>query len=255
MDYSPFWLPELVGPVALTAWGMVAVVFLLRGNSNTKRAYRVAVVLLVAYLSVATPLGANLLVGFLEHRSNDAHACVAISGRAPIVVLSGGVTIDGSPVPALVNLQQETYRRVVEGVRLALSLPGSTLILSGGGQELPREADVMEALAVALQFTRERIVKEDRSTNTFQNGVEVARILRNEKVTEIRLVTSAMHMLRAASVFRKQGVSVCPVPVDAKWIQPRWVDALVPQVTALQKSTDALHEMVGYMWYFATGRL
>jgi uncharacterized SAM-binding protein YcdF (DUF218 family) len=68
-------------------------------------------------------------------------------------------------------------------------------------------------------------------------------------------VTSAMHMRRAAAVFRKQGVSVCPVPVDEKWIQPRLVDALVPQISALQKSTDALHEMVGYIWYLATGRL
>lgn len=255
MDYLLFWLSGLIEPVALVAWGLLAVIFLLRRNNKDRRGYYAGVGILMAYLAVASPLGANLMVGFLEHRSDGTAACATISARAPVVVLSGGVTGGTSPALALASLKEETYRRVVEGVRLASSLPGGALILSGGGWELPKETDVMEALVMALGFPSARVIKEDRSTSTFQNGVEVARILRQKKIYEIRLVTSAMHMRRAAAVFRKQGVSVCPVPVDEKWIQPRLVDALVPQISALQKSTDALHEMVGYIWYFAAGRL
>ena len=258
MDYLFFWLLRLIEPVALVAWGLVAVIFLSRrnnGNIKDRRGYRAAMVLLIAYLAVASPLGANFLVGFLEHRSKETGACAAISSHAPVVVLSGGVTVGSSPVPALTSLKVETYRRVVEGVHLASSLPGATLILSGGGWESPKEVDVMEALVVALGFPPARIIKEDRSTSTFRNGVEVARILRQRKISEIRLVTSALHMPRAAAVFRGQGISVCQVPVDEKWIQPRLVDALVPQTSALTKSTDAVHEMLGYLWYSLSGKL
>jgi uncharacterized SAM-binding protein YcdF (DUF218 family) len=255
MDYLLFWLSGLIEPVALVAWGLLGVIFLLRRNNKDRHGYYAGVGILIAYLAVASPLGANLMVGFLEHRTDGAAACATISVRAPVVVLSGGITVGMSTSPDLASLKEETFRRVVEGVRLASSLPGGDLILSGGGWELPKEADVMEALVVALGFPSARVIKEDHSTSTFQNGVEVTMILRQKKINEIRLVTSAMHMRRAAAVFRKQGVSVCPVPVDEKWIQPRLVDALVPQTSALTKSTDAVHEILGYLWYSLSGKL
>lgn len=258
MDYLLFWLARLIEPVALIAWGLAAVVFVLwrnRESNKTSVGYRTALSVFVAYLAVSSPLGANLLVGYLERGTSDTGACAVIPSYAPVVVVSGGVTVGSSPAPSLTNLKEETYRRVVEGVLLASSLPGASLILSGGGWESPKEADVMEVLVLALGFPATRVIKEVRSTSTFQNGVEVVRILRQKNINEIRLVTSAMHMRRAAAVFRKQGVSVCPVPVDEKWVQPKLFDALVPQISALQKSTDALHEIMGYMWYFVTDRL
>ena len=255
MDYLITWLSRLIEPAALVAWVLVVVAFRLRRNYHNRPEYRAVMALLLVYLVVASPLGANILVGFLEHRPESADACAAISEYAPIVVLAGGVTGMVSPASELTTLKESTYRRVIEGVHLASSHPGATLVLSGGGGESLKEAYVMRVLAVALGFPRERITTEDRSTTTFQNGVEVARILRQRKKNEIRLVTSAMHMPRAAAVFRNQGFTVCPMPADEKWVQPMLADVLVPHVSALQKSTDALHEMVGYVWYFAAGRL
>ena len=71
----------------------------------------------------------------------------------------------------------------------------------------------------------------------------------------MHLVTSAMHMPRAAASFRRHGVDVCPVPVDRRRLRPAAHEALIPQVTALDKSTAAYHEIIGYVAYWATGRL
>ena len=255
MDILLFWLSRLVDPLALAAWGLAVVIYLLRGKTADKRGYLAAMALLLACFVFGSPLGANILVGFLEHNPSGADVCAVVPERTPVVVLSGGMTGPASPATALTSMKVETYRRVVEGVQLARSHPGAALILSGGGRESPKEADVMMALAVALNFPQERIIKETRSTSTFQNGLEVARILQEKGAHEIRLVTSSMHMPRAAAVFRKQGLSVCPVPVDKKLIQTSLVDALIPRIGALQNSADALHEMVGYIWYYAAGRL
>ena len=255
MDIFLFWLSRLMDPLALAAWGLVVVLFLIRGKTADRRGYLVVLALLLACFAFATPLGANILVGFLEHNHRGADVCAAVPERAPVVVLSGGVT--GPPYPAemLTTMKMETYRRVVEGVQLARSRPGAVLILSGGGRETLKEADVMAALAVAMNFPQERIIKETLSTSTFQNGLAVASILQERGMHEIRLVTSSMHMPRAAAVFRKQGLSVCPVPVDVRFIQTSLVDALIPRIGALQNSADALHELAGYIWYYAAGRL
>src|SRR3989344_1994759 len=117
MGYLFFWLSRFIEPVALIAWGLVAVIFLSHrnnGNNKDRRGYHAAMALLIAYLAVASPLGANFLVALLERSSKGAGTCAAISAHAPVVVLSGGVTVDASPAPALTSLKEETYRRVVE---------------------------------------------------------------------------------------------------------------------------------------------
>ena len=64
------------------------------------------------------------------------------------------------------------------------------------------------------------------------------------------LVTSAWHMPRAASLFRKAGVDFAPCPADfisRGNLRFRWVD-LTWDSESLERSTLALHEWIGLLW-------
>ncbi len=207
------------------------------------------------YLWCVTPLGANLMVAAVEFNVRDMRRCTKTESRPVVVVLAGGMT--GSPARAddVSRLQEAGYRRTIEGTRLAATMPASLLVFSGGSASAVAEADMMRELALNLGFPADRIVTERGSRTTYESAVEVARWLRSMNMDQVHLVTSALHMTRAVGVFRAQALGVCPYAVDPQWIRPDPQDALIPQVSALNKSTAALHEIVGWLWYRSTGKL
>ena len=115
----------------------------------------------------------------------------------------------------------------------------------------------MAALAEALGYPRARLTLERESNSTFEAAVNSVRILREKgvDVNSLYLVTSALHMARASATFRAQGIEVIACPTDFRWVRPRWYEALIPQLSALGKTTDVWHEFLGYIVYFVSGKL
>jgi uncharacterized SAM-binding protein YcdF (DUF218 family) len=252
------WLELLTGPVALIAWGLLFLVWRSWRAAGPAGGRRVATALAVFYFGVTTPLGANLVVGALEAAAPPAaRACLEPAPGSAIVVLAGGMSGEAASSDAVASLQVTSVRRVLEGQRLARATADARLILAGGSGEAVREADLMGSLATALGFPPERLLLERESRTTAEGAAHVARLLARQggEVPAVHLVTSAMHMRRAAASFRRQGVEVCPVPVDRRWVRPAVHEALIPQITALDKSTAAYHEIAGYVVYWVTGRL
>lgn len=249
-------LEILFQPVALVAWGLLAVVFLSRraGQRGVRRLYPLSLIVLATYLWFASPLGANIMVGALEADSPATGTCGADT-RPVYVVLAGGKRGTPSGETDIARLLEASFRRTVEGARLAQGHPGSLLVLTGGTGSAVTEADLMRHLAITMGVDPATILIERWSETTYESAVGVARLLQPLGVRRLHLVTSAMHMPRAAAVFRRQGFDVCPHPVDSRYLRPDPLEALLPQVTALVKTTDALHEMLGYAWYAMTGRL
>ena len=254
----PVWLELLSHPVALVAWGLLALVWLSRRGGVPRAARWLVAGLAVIYFALATPLGANLVVGALERPSRPvAQACLEPPPGGTIVVLAGGMSEHVPSKDDHASLHAPTLRRVMEGVKLARSARDARLVLAGGGGGAVREADVMASLATALGFPPARLVLERQSRTTAEGAVQVARLLAEGGAPPpaVHLVTSALHMPRAAASFRRQGLEVCPVPVDRRYVRPAVHELLIPQLTALEKSSDAYHEIVGYAVYWATGRL
>jgi uncharacterized SAM-binding protein YcdF (DUF218 family) len=252
------WLELLTEPVALIAWALLILAWISWRTPVPAVARRVATALAAFYFAVATPLGANLVGGALEGAVMPvARACLEPGPGSVIVVLAGGMS--GSPVRSddVARLQVASLRRVIEGLRLARSTADTLLILAGGSGDAVREADLMASLATELGFPPARLLLERESKTTAEGAGNVARLLaqRSGKAPAVHLVTSAMHMPRAAASFRRQGVEVCPVPVDHRRVRPALHELLIPQLTALDKSTAAYHEIIGYVGYWATGRL
>ena len=96
-----------------------------------------------------------------------------------------------------------TYSRVFNGVKAFKQSGAETLALCGGGSGQTPEAEVMRSLAIELGVEENRIMTEVRSRNTMDNATGLAKLLPPDGKRRIGLVTSAVHMPRSESVFRK----------------------------------------------------
>jgi uncharacterized SAM-binding protein YcdF (DUF218 family) len=118
------------------------------------------------------------------------------------------------------------------------------------------EAAEIADLLVEWGVPRAAIVEEGASRTTSENAVQVARLLRTRGLRRVLLVTSALHMRRALAAFRAEGVEAIPSPCDAlATARPRrgpldWL----PRPEALQRTHDALWELLGLAAYRVTGR-
>lgn len=150
--------------------------------------------------------------------------------------------------------------RVVEAVRLAHQHPSARIVVSGtftddDGSSYS-ESRTLSKLMIEMGVEEGRILLDERSRNTFENAKESALILADAHVEEasgpILLVTSAMHMPRAAACFRKAGVDVVPWPVDFR-SRGLGFRGLFPGIDDMTQSYEALREYFGLLAYKISG--
>lgn len=139
------------------------------------------------------------------------------AGRAPVVILSGGIALENaSPEP---------------------------------------EADAMATFIEDLGVPASALLRERASRTTSENAIDTARLLREQRIGTVLLVTSALHMPRAIATFRKQGIEIIPAPSDFEAVPPggSWLLRWLPDVDALEGSTRALKEYLGLLVYRLRG--
>lgn len=126
------------------------------------------------------------------------------------------------------------------------------VLLSAGAGGAQRMATMLEQQGVSQSALR----IETRSSNTYENAAYSSPMLADENLHRILLVTSPMHMPRAAASFRKQGLEVIPaptrnsLPVNPSPAAHKWW----PQRSVLWVSHHILHEYIGLWVYQLTGR-
>ena len=202
---------------------------------------------LILLVIFSTNAGAWLLLQPLEKQ--NAALSLADHQAQAIVVLSGARTAnapeyDNRDIPGAMTLIRLQY-----GARLQ-RLTHLPLLVSGGrpGGETEAEAQLMaryleQELSTSVQW------QEDQSNNTAENAAYSAAMLRQAGVTRILLVTDAIHMPRAAMVFRQTGLEVTPAPTHFLSRKPLSPMDFLPAGEGLRRSNYALHEWVGWLWY------
>jgi uncharacterized SAM-binding protein YcdF (DUF218 family) len=173
-------------------------------------------VLCVRLLGREADLIGDLLVRPLEQRfkRTDTTAFERLSG---IIVLTGGDD------------------RLAEAGRLARENPKLPIVISG--------AKGMSGVAeLGGGIDPSRVLLEMRSTNTYENALYSAEMIKPKQSKRWLLVTGASHMPRAIGSFRRAGVEVEPWPVYDQ------TDSGSPVINA------ALHEWFGLFAYWALGR-
>ena len=196
----------------------------------------------------STPVASMWLRGQIE----AAYPPVPITDLAPaqaLVVLGGGIEVP-QQAGAQPNLGAAADR-MWHAARLYKAGKAPVVVLSGGlafEDGLMSEAASMRAFMHDLGVPDSAMVLEERSVNTRQNAHYTAALLRERGISQIVLVTSALHMRRSALLFEAQGLKVTPAATDHEYrVYPLW-RRLLPDADALDGSGRAMKEWVGAMF-------
>ena len=178
------------------------------------------------------------------------------SGTSPkwIVVLGGGHVSDPS-LPASSQISPAALGRVVEGVRLYKTIPGSKLLFSGGVVFDPvPEAEVMAQIAELLGVKSQDISQESDSRDTADQAAIIAKKIGRERFI---LVTSAAHMPRSMALFKKRGLQPIPAPTDFLSPEGPGTDPgrFFPHALCLSGVETAWHEYLGLAWAWLRGEI
>lgn len=212
--------------------------------------WTLALGILVVWIPATSPVSA-WLQGTLEHRFPPRTVEQAPSADA-IVALGGAL---GAPRPPRVYPDLNgASDRVWHAARLYHAGKAPRIIASGG--TLPwkdqtfREASSMKELLSSWDVPSDSVLTESTSANTYQNATNTAAIVEARDIDRVLLVTSALHMRRALATFRSAGVNAIPAATDYGVVQgSTTLLSFIPKTGALQGSTAAIREYVGYVVY------
>lgn len=213
----------------------------------------------VAFLSlyaVSTPWVAGHLVRSLERQ----HLPVAIEELPEvdaIVVLGGAI---GPAVPPRQGPDlSERADRALHAAHLYRAGKAPLVIPTGAyrtkSEPPTSEADEMATLLVEWGVPEDAILIEPSAGTTYENALEVEKILRERELKRVLLVTSAIHLPRSLATFKTTSLDIVPAPTDYLAIdgpEPS-VYAWLPHPEALEKSARSIHEWLGLAWYRLRG--
>lgn len=247
----------LVQPSSLL-WLAVAVGLALSLRFPDSRAgHRLMLVGVLGFLVCGVSPLVNLLVLPLEGRFPPIDMGKLAEPVAGIIVLGGGeegFIGEGRPGLAL----NEAGDRVAETARLAWRYRAARLVLTGGSGRLIGDQSAMPQVAgllVDLGITKERLVLETASRNTYENAVLSLPLIAARPGEHWVLVTSAYHMPRAVGVFRNLGLDVIAYPVDFRTRGGGDMTRMFLSIPAgLQRLDLAAKEWAGLVVYWMTGR-
>jgi uncharacterized SAM-binding protein YcdF (DUF218 family) len=269
MEMSPFFfgvyklIKYLLYPLTWVCLLLIALFLIARAPIEPRRLGLIKGLVLASLLTIlvfSSKVVATLLVANVEAASPAFTAALDKQFDA-IVVLGAGAAPQGTLRPAD-ELSSITMVRALCGVDLFQKGVASRLVFTGGDGSIfghgVEESVVMKRLAVRLGVPEEAVLIENHSRTTYENAVGTRRILGEASIV---LVTSAVHVPRAAGLFRKQGMQVTSYPCgyqaqDHPSLSWEWdLFDFLPDVHALTQNTETLSEIIGIVLYKATGKI
>ena len=213
---------------------------------------RVALVLVFSSLAwlwiFSTAAVANYLMDYLEEPF--VQKIMSAEPDAEAIVLLGGATRGDTQRAQVPDLNQRADR-LVHAVALYKARKAPLVVISGGSPVGGRpEAAQMRDLLLLMGVPHSAMQLERESRTTRENAVYVGELLRERGVQRILLVTSAFHMRRAVPLFENEGLDVVAAPTDFQRLADKgFVPGWLPGVGNLARSSEALHEIIGF-WYY-----
>lgn len=232
----------LLSPLCIALW-LFLLALLLRVIGRRALAKWVCIGAAVFAWLVSTTLGGSLLLSPLERQYPPLE-------RLPenvrfVVVLGSSYTPTGS-IPITAAIDPSGLQRLVEGVRLQRLLPGSTLVLCGGGiagREAPAAGNAL--LARSLGAPAASMVQLVEAFDTRGEAAAVAALTGSQTYL---LVTSSGHMPRAMEYMRRAGGRAVAAPTGQKTAPGSiGIESLIPSSDGLRMSEDAIHEYLGWL--------
>jgi uncharacterized SAM-binding protein YcdF (DUF218 family) len=226
----------------------VALFFALRGERADAQRRRARVVAWLAWgllWALSTPLVGASLLHATEMATPDLHQ--ALAGKDPsstaLVVFGGGARAwVPTPTPRE-RLSEGSLQRVITAARIWREQGPRLVVVSSTLEDAEGMADLMVALGVPATS----LVRDDHSFNTRDNAANSAKILKENGIETVVVVTSAMHLRRSLKDLSAVGVHAIPAAANVMGNFPIGIDALLPAAFGLECTHTALHEILGYV--------
>ena len=206
----------------------------------------------------SSPGFANSLVLKIENRRLNPADCDPAGHSAsitPVVVLGGGMNVYSPATSPYELLGRDSLARVFRASALANDNEGNArqFYLSGGGPSGRTLAELMAQVMVDQGISPDKLVLEKNSRSTRENAEAINGLLPVATNPAIILVSSAIHLPRAAATFEKIGYEVCHVSADTLYAPAVFPVSLMPYISGLVKSTYALRELFATSVYSLRG--
>lgn len=182
----------------------------------------------------------------------------------PGIHYTAGILLGGDIVSFDNDSERVIFRSGADRLLQAISLYETgvikKIVISGGSGHLlyrdRTEASFIKRYLTEIGISSNDIIVENMSKNTFENARYTAKILdKNNLKDTALLITSSLHMRRAADCFRKQGIAVQEFPtskITGKRIT-NFDHLFIPSITTLRNWNLLIHEILGYVVYKVLG--
>ena len=181
---------------------------------------------------LGTILSLMLIGGFLFIAGAIVANYVPKFDKDFMIILGCGMNKDGTPTPLL----RGRCDAAIDFYQKQLKVTGKelTFVPSGGqgSDEIISESECMKRYLLSKGIREEQIIKEDRSTDTFENmmlsKVKIREVSDSEKIA---FATSKFHVFRAGLFARRVKMRAVGVGADTKWYF--WPNAAVREFVGL----------------------
>ncbi len=236
----------------------INIALILAGLLIIQRFYATGKILLISgfalLIILSLPITAHGLNALLETDIALSPKNIKTSNAKAIVVLGSGRYANALEYPEKKDsISASALERLRYGVYLHKKT-GLPILVSGGSPQgrMQSEASIMQdALKDIFQLKAKWL--DVNSSNTWNNAKFSAKILQQDGIKNIILVTHAYHIPRARLAFEHFGFNITAAPLGFKAKNrsdiPYTVLDFLPSAYAMSSSSSALHEFVGYAWY------
>ncbi len=182
-----------------------------------------------------------------------------------IIILGGAISGEQIAVDRGEISIHSSAERITKGFEFVRRYPNLPYIFSGAsGRITPRgisEADAFKQLVQEQGLNEDKAHYENQSRNTYENVIYMKPMIQelgakdgSGKLKPWLLITSASHMYRSVKIFEKQDLPVLPLPVDYQTANRlQWTEFSL--VDGAQNWHDVVHEAVGLLAYWITGKI
>ena len=228
-------------------WVLAALItaFILKRPKRKKFFLKTAFILLVVFTN-------PYLLDLFGSSWNVSNGTLANNKTYSCVIVLGGFSYAGEKDKGYFNSASD---RFIQGLKLLSQHNASHILITGGNGELVnngfREGDWAKNQLILLNVPDSSIIIEDQSRNTLENAAFSKLVLQKSNLQPpYILVTSAFHMRRSLSVFKKAEIEVVPYSCNFLTNSKEFAFwKLVPDANVLSTWNIYIKEFVGTFVY------
>ena len=143
--------------------------------------------------------------------------------------------------------------RFFAGIDLIKAGKAEKLIFTRGQMpwsDSPPEGEVLRLKALKMGIPEANILLTGKAANTADEAIQVKKLLQQEGLNHIILVTSSFHMPRSKLLFDNAGINNVAYSTDFQANgSMSWLD-MIPSAQAFSATSSGLREYIGRMYYW-----